>query len=151
MKYNKSFGGEPFENYKRYLETIQDKLPKPLYDFVSDSKRHDLGEQSLHDTWVNEIEVKVIRDKENRYREKVSIIKVELLGSYHDRTFNLNFNDVTSYQLGVGKFGHCDLITYEIYCESEDDHNILTFNAAFADESVIIIKAGEITITEKFL
>jgi hypothetical protein len=66
MKYNKSFNGEPFENDKKYLETIQNKLSTPLYNFVSDSKRHDWEEQSLHDTWINELEVKVIRDKETR-------------------------------------------------------------------------------------
>ncbi len=97
MKYNKSFSDETFENYKKYLETIQDKLPKSLYDFVSDSKRHDLEEQSLHDTWINEIAVKIIHDKENNYREKEVIIKIELLGSYHDRIFDLNFSDVISY------------------------------------------------------
>lgn len=148
MKYNKSFSGEQFENYKKYLETIQDKLPKPLYDFVSDFKRHDLEEQSLHDTWINEIAVKVIRDKENRYREKEAIIKIELLGSYHDRLFDLYFNKVISYQLGIDEEGHSDLMTYEIYCEADE---ILTFNAEFADGSAIFIEAREITITEKFL
>ncbi len=148
MKYNKSFRGEPFENYKKYLETVQDKIPKPLYDFISDSKRHGLEEQSLHDTWINEIEIKVIRDEENRYREKQVFIKIELLGSYHDRLFDLEFNDVASYQLGVGKDGHYDLITYEVYCES-DDSDILTFNAEFADGSAIFIEAGKITIIEK--
>ena len=74
MKYNKSFSDETFENYRKYLETIQDKLPKSLYDFVSDSKRHDLEEQSLHDTWINEIAVKIIHDKENNYQEKEVIL-----------------------------------------------------------------------------
>ena len=131
------------------METIQDKLPKSLYDFVSDSKRHDLEEQSLHDTWINEIAVKIIHDKENNYQEKEVIIKIELLGSYHDRIFDLNFSDVISYQIGIGKDGHYDLITYEIYCESDDD--ILTFNAEFADESAILIEAREITFAERFL
>lgn len=148
MKFNKSFSGEPFENYKKYLETIQDKLPKVLYDFVSDSKRHDLEEQSLHDTWINEIVVKVIREKENRYREKETIIKIELLGSYHDRLFNLYFNKVISYKFGFNEEKHSDLMTYEIYCETDD---ILTFNAEFADKSTIFVEAREITINEKFI
>jgi hypothetical protein len=69
------------------------------------------------------------------------IIKIELLGSYHDRIFNLNFNSVISYQLGIGKDGHCDLIAYEIYYEADNEHDILTFNAEFADGSAIIIEA----------
>lgn len=75
MKYNKAFQGEPFEVYAEYLKKIQDKLPKQLYDFISDSKRHDLEEQSLHDTWLNEISVKIKRDKDNRNRAIETSIK----------------------------------------------------------------------------
>lgn len=83
MKYNKAFQGEPFEVYVEYLKKIQDKMPKKLYDFVSDSKRDDLEEQSLHDTWLNEISVKIKRDKENLNRAIETSIK-------NDREFRLS-------------------------------------------------------------
>jgi len=148
MKYNKSFSDGDFEDYKKYLETVKDKMPQTLYDFVSDSKRHNLEEQSLHDSWVNEINIKEIRDKENRFRSVELVITIELLGPYHDRIFELKFNKVQSYRLDVGRSGHCDLITYEIYCETFYEEDFMVFNAEFADESVFIIEAKEISIIE---
>jgi len=151
MKYNKSFSGESFENYKQYLETIKDKLPQALYNFVSNSKRHNLEKESLHDSWINEIKIGVIRDKENRNKTKSVFIKIEFLGSYHDRIFELNFNDVCSYKIGVTAMQTCDLITYEIYHEDLTGKDIIVFYAEFADKSSIVIKAQNIEIIEKVL
>lgn len=123
-------------------------MPKKLYDFVSDSKRHDLEEQSLHDTWLNEIAVKVKRDKENRSQAIGTSIKIELLGSYHDRIFQLHFIDVFSYQFQNDNYPECDLLTYEIYHEMIENLDYLVFNAEFADETAIIIKSKEISIIE---
>ncbi|HRH40262.1 MAG TPA: hypothetical protein PKY82_01365 [Pyrinomonadaceae bacterium] len=151
MKYNKSFSGEPFEDYKRYLETIKDKLPQSLYNFVSNSKRHNLEEQSLHDSWINEIKISVVRDTENRNKTKSVFIKIELLGPYHDRIFEINFNNVCSYQIGSGEIQDCDLISYEIYLENLTGKDIIVFYTEFADKSSIIIKAQNIEIIEKVL
>jgi hypothetical protein len=149
MKYNKSFSGEYFENYKAYLETVKDKIPQLLYEFISNSKRHDLEKESLHDSWLNEISLKVNRDKENRNLQKSVDIKIEFLGAFHDRIFILKFTDVVSYQFGKTESENCDLITYEIYCEDIDEKNFLVFNAEFADKNSIIIKSQNIEIIEE--
>jgi hypothetical protein len=147
MKYNKSFSGQSFEQYKAYLKTIKHKLPQSLYQFISDSRRHDLENLSLHDSWTNHINIKVNRERENRFATKTVSIKIELLGPYHDRTFTLHFSDVVSYRIGAGEHGHHDLITYEIYYEDKND--LLVFNAEFADKNKIKIKSKNFRIIEK--
>lgn len=151
MKHNKSFSGVDFEFYQQYLETVKGKIPADLYDFVYDSKRHDLAEQSLHDSWINEITIKETRHKKEEFWKFNIDIKIELLGPYHDRLFNLSFEKVLSYQIGVGDKGHQDLLTFEVYCEQMHKKNILVFNAEFADNRAIIIKAKDIKITERLL
>jgi hypothetical protein len=151
MKYNKSFGGEPFQNYITYLETIKDRLSKNLYEFISDSKRHDLEEKSLHDSWLNKIHIEVIRDEENRNLEKSVEIEIEFLGAYHDRVFCLKFNDVFAYKFEEFAVKNCDLITYEVYSENIDEKDILVFNAEFADKHSVIIKSQNLEIIEKFI
>ena len=55
MKYNKSYDGGDFSDYLEYLKTID--LPKKLFDFASDPKRHDFSDESLHDSWLTSVNI----------------------------------------------------------------------------------------------
>lgn len=149
MKYNNAFAGEDFHEYVEYLETVRDKFPNTLFDFVSDSQRHNLEEKSLHDSWVDEIKVNESRERDAAKRWQTEVhITIVLLGPYHDRNFELKFKNVRYYEFGMRSKSHTDLITYEIYPENLHDEDYLVFNAEFADDSMILIKAENIEITE---
>jgi hypothetical protein len=152
MKYNNSFFAGKFEDYLEYLNTVKDKFPAPLFDFVSSVERHDLGAKSLHDSWVDEIVVNEKRKKSlsKTWQSQIEI-KILLLGSYHDRHFELRFINVCYYQLEKKIVCPIDLITYEIYLEKINDEDILVFYAQFADESTFLIKSAQIQINEVIL
>ena len=148
MKYNKAYEGERFENYLEYLTSIKEKLSNDIFEFVSDASRHDLGERSLHDSWLKFLECV------NNFKTRTAEITIILLGSYHDREFYLHFEKVSQYKI----FQQLpdmfrDLITYEIGIEEDcKGEEKLVFRAEFSGENTEIeIYTEQIEIKEKMI
>ncbi len=148
MKYNQSHSGKDFSNYLVYLETIKNKLPKNIYDFVRDINRHNFEKKSLHDSWIKEFKVKTDFDK------GFSIIHLVLLGAYHDREFHFFFEEVEQYTLSQGlRDMNRDLITFEVGIENNcyDEEQII-FRAFFPDRNnKIEIYCNNIKIEENII
>ncbi len=148
MKYNKTYTEqENFEKYKLYLKNMKHKYPKDIYDFLSDSKRHDLGKESLHDSWIRKINI------ETRIGNKSADIILVLLGAYHDREFYLYFDEVKQYKINQSLQDISrDLITFEIdfefNCYSEEQ---MVFRCMFFGNEEIEIFCNNLKIEEKLL
>jgi len=148
MKYNKAYEGEDFEKYLEYLGTIKGKLPRDIFEFISDPNRHDFGEDSLHDSWLKSVECS------HNFETRTADITLTLLGAYHDRIFRLNFRNVSQYKFFQQMLdSDRDLITYEV-CIEEDykKKEKLVFRAEFAgEEAEIEIYSAEISIEEEII
>jgi hypothetical protein len=147
MKYNKSYENENFENYVDYLNVIRNKLPKGIFDFFSDSQRHDFSKQSLHDSRVEKIAISHVACGRIN-------ITLTLLGAYRDRTFVLRFKKVTQYSISQQSGDmYEDLIAHEIGLEYNDKgKENLVFRAEFSgDKSEIEIYAKELVVMEKLI
>ncbi len=148
MKYNQTYDGEDFTKYLSYLSSIKNKLPKKLYDFVSDVNRHNFSEQSLHDAWLKTIKL------ETNFEKRFSNIDIVLLGAYHDREFYISFKEVSEYTFSQELQDiDRDLITFEIgfenNCYNEEQ---LVFRAEFSgNKSKIEIYCNYMNIDEKML
>lgn len=142
MKYNKSYGdnGKNFEEYIEYLDTIKSSIPIKLYNFVSNSSRHDLGSESLHDSRIEKIQFI------NEFENSKSNMVITLLGE--NRKFVLQYFNVCKYKIEQ-EYRINDLLTYEIGLEKifEDDEIKLVFRADF-DDGEIEIFCKEIGIEE---
>ena len=134
MKYNKSYKGEDFEKYLEYLNTIKDKLPKDILEFVSDQNRHNFSKHSLHDSWVKSFECS------SNFETKTTTITLTLSGAYFDREFRFYFQNVSKYKIFQQMIDQCpDLITYEIGIETDSNNEEkLVFRAAFSGEEAEI-------------
>jgi hypothetical protein len=129
MKYNKSFGenGRDFNEYIEYLKTIKNNISIELFKFLSDPRRHDFGEKSLHDSRIEKIHF-----DDNFAKEKRDLV-ITLLGE--NRTFLLYFFNVIRYKI-VQNCVINDLLTYEVGLKKfkdNDEENQLVFRAVFDD------------------
>lgn len=149
MKYNDAFvDNGSFDNYISYLSKVQNKLSKELYDFVSNENRHNFSKESLHDSWLESIEINA------DFEKKTAIILLKFLGAYHDRKFIIQFKDVSEYKItqGLTDFDR-DLITFEIGFELNSyNEEKIVFRAEFAGEDKEIeIVCNDINIDEILL
>ncbi len=146
MKFNKTYEGESFEKYAEYLQSIKNRIPEKLFGFVSNPERHDLGEQSLHDTRIKKIEY--VHISKNNYE-----ITLLLLGE--NREFKIQFFNVSQFYINQIHFGdlYKDLITYEVGIEKDCFENEKTvFRAQFPFENGIIeVFSENIEITENLV
>ncbi len=148
MKYNEAHRGKSFENYLSYLKKIESRLPKVVYDFVSDVNRHNFSKQSLHDSWLKKVDIDT--DIENRNAD----IYLVFLGAYHDREFHFSFENVREYNIAQGLQDMSrDLIAFEIGLENNCyDEEQLVFRAEFSGEGhEIEIYFNDIKVEEKIL
>ena len=145
MKYNKAYEDEDFEKYLEYLDTIKDKLSKDTFAFVSDSKRHDFSEQSLHDSWVKSFECS------SNFETNTTEISLTLIGANFDREFKFNFQGVSQYK--IFQSACLDLITYEIGIEPDfTEEEKMVFRAMFAEEEAEIeLYSTQIDINENLI
>ena len=146
MKFNKSYEGGDFEDYIKYLQTVKNKIPEKLFEFISSEKRHDLGENSLHDSRVKKIEYEFI--SEDNYQMLLTL-------TGERRKFIIKFNKASQVSICQANFGdiYKDLITYEVGIEKDCFENEqLVFRAKFPFEKGIIeVFADEIEINENLL
>ncbi|WP_103070123.1 hypothetical protein [Aquimarina sediminis] len=132
MKYNKSYEGRTFEAYIEYLQTIKHKIPKALFDFISDPQRHDLGEKSLHDCRVEKIEYECV--SKGNYQ-------LSLILAGENRIFTVKCMNISQFHINQVNFGdlYKDLITYEVGVEQDTFKNDkIVFRAKFPFEKGVI-------------
>jgi len=143
MKYNKSYEGGKFEDYIEYLQTIKNRIPTALFDFISNPERHDLGEKSLHDCHIKKIEY----DCFSKSDYQISIV---LVGE--NRTFTIQCMNISQLRINQANFGdlYKDLITYEVGIEKDTFKNDkMIFRAKFPfEEGVIEVFSERLEIKE---
>ena len=146
MKFNKSFEGNDFNEYAEYLLKIKNKIPKKLFDFISDPERHDLGDKSLHDSRITKIQYEFV--SEDKY--KMSLL---LLGK--NRTFEIRFKNISQLNIKLTNYGdiYKDLITYEVGTEKDTlENEKIVFRAKFPfEEGKLEIYSEKIEIEENVL
>ena len=144
MKYNKSYEDGDFGDYLEYLKTIKDKIPQELYNFISDSQRHDLGEKSLHDSRIKKIEY----DFDKNYQ-------MSLLLTGENREFDLQFTNISQLHINQMNNGdiYKDLITFEIGIEKDIfGKERIVFRAIFpCQEGIIEVFSEQLEINENVL
>lgn len=148
MKFLKSYENGNFEKYISYLMTIQNKLTEEIYDFASDPNRHNFSKESLHDSWLKNVEINF------DFQKRTSFIQLILLGAYHDREFILSFSGVRQFNICQGLADiERDLLTFEILSEPNDyEEEQIVFNARFSGEDRHInIFCEELKIIEQQL
>lgn len=87
-----------WDEYARYLESIRDRLPAPAFSFATGSWRTPEDHRSLHDSWVEFLNLSEPSTGERHERRSLQI-EVRLLGPYHDGHTTLRYLDVQSYSL----------------------------------------------------
>src|ERR1700677_4262478 len=86
-----------YDRYLACLETIRDFIPSHIYQFASSEKYFTLNSpHSLHDAWLNSVEVRESRNKETPF-DPVVEITLKLFGQMHDRIIILNYEGVMKY------------------------------------------------------
>lgn len=87
-----------FDPYFEYLESIRESLPPALESFACDRDRYDLSNhKSLHDAWL--IEASVMLGPNAVLEGGQSMVKIQLLGPYHDRIHHLQYLAVSNFDL----------------------------------------------------
>jgi hypothetical protein len=88
-----------FADYRKYLESVREKLPLSAYEFAVaewhyNSERHECP----HDAWVESLVVSEPFSGERREKRSLEI-RVRLLGAFHDGYIDLRYKSVQSYSL----------------------------------------------------
>src|SRR5262249_37545236 len=121
VEYILSERGIDFDAYRRYLETIQDRLPPHVTAFAADERHFSLdARETLHDAWLIELTVREPAVGE-RQEQRGTEIELRLLGAFHDRIHVLHYRGVQRYELVGGRVdrGHGDLYTHEVRLASD--------------------------------
>ena len=146
MKFNKSYEGGKFEDYVEYLQIIKNRISLKLFAFISDPKRHNLGEKSLHDCRIQKIEYKCVSGED---------YQITLLLTGENRVFKIYFANVSQVHINQIHFGdlYKDLITYEVGMEKDTFGNEkMVFRAKFpSDEGMIEVFSENLEIKEKII
>jgi hypothetical protein len=153
--------GIRYGRYLDYLQTIKNALPENIYAFASDEKYFMLNSpHSLHDAWLNSLEIRETRDKE-RVLEPIVGLTVKLLGQTHDRVIILEYEDVSEYRLEgrrdvpdgppdfrYGDTFHGDVFTHEIRLGKEGR---IIHEIAFVTESSFLVECRKFSHREEML
>jgi len=163
VKYIVSQDGEPgifYGRYLEYVETIRDSLPEHIYQFASSEKYFTLNSpHSLHDSWLNSVEIREFRNGERPFDPVVGIT-LKLLGQHHDRIIILDYEEVVQYifegsrdvegQSGFryGDTFHGDVFTHEVRLSEK---GTLIHEIVYVTESFLLIECKNFTYKEEIL
>jgi len=163
MKYilspNDNEPGIRYGRYLDYLETIKGSLPAHVAEFASSKQFFTLDSpHSLHDAWLNSVEVRETRRSEQP-REPTVTLTLKLLGQYHDRVIVLEYENVFQYRMEgtreikdgppnfqYGDTFHGDVITHEVRLGNEGH---IIHEIAFATESALLVECLNFTHREE--
>lgn len=147
MKYihDNEQGLTTFDGYFAYLESIRAQLPPHVFAFAKNPEHYDLrSRSSLHDAWVEFLEVYEASDGERQNR--ATGIRICLLGAYHDRRIHLEYKEVKSYSFSSENAarGHGDLLAHEVRVEGDN----LCHEIAF-ERGTLLISCRDFTHREE--
>ena len=105
---------EAWKNYRAYLDSIADKLPASAREFAIAEWHHDhILHKAPHDSWVKSVLIYETATGPRNENRQINI-KISLLDAYHDGTIELDYVNVSSYQLGSASPFHGDWLRDEI-------------------------------------
>jgi hypothetical protein len=147
--------GIDFDRYKRYVDSIRDKLPPHIYAFAANTEHFNLtSHSSLHDSWIERLTMK---ETPNVAADRTLDIDLRLLGPFHDRRIHLRYTDVSQYSLSAPpkyeeprfrSVWHGDLITHEIRL----GHNgRFVHELLFARAATFLIECSDIRHSEELI
>ena len=97
--------------YMSYLEQNRSSFPASAYEFATAKWHHDFSNnKALHDSMLANVSV----DETGKYGDRSINIEVSLLGAFQDGHLNLNYQDVSFYQLGTSTHEHTTIDRDEI-------------------------------------
>ena len=141
---------ESFDDYLEYLESHRDQIPKDVYDFIIDPRRHTLDDPgSLHDSWLESLSI-----SEHRNSPSTATLTLRLLGQQHDRYLILTYSDIVTYNITGDRTPfyaatyHGDVLYHEIRVS---DDSKLTHEIEFATESSFIVTCNHLSFEEKLI
>ncbi|SRR6266478_6042901 len=113
--------GKQHSEYKKYLESIQSRLPSSAIAFATAAWHYDVKDhRALHDSWLESLTIREISVGEHRQHRSIEI-QIRLLGAYHDGHTVLIYQGVRGYSFTlrcresstVDRIGHADLLVDE--------------------------------------
>ena len=137
-------------NYREYLESIRDGLPRSAYEFASATWHYNYNDHRCpHDSWVESIEI-LEPSSGIRHKEREIEIAIRLLGAYQDGHLELSYAGVRSYSLSNGngspKTSHGDWLVDEIRLS---ENNLVLHEILFSSETRWTIESRDIFIVWK--
>jgi hypothetical protein len=88
-----------FDAYVEYLASVRERLPANAYFFAAAPWHYDFSDHRCpHDSWLESLSVIEISSGD-RNQDRSVLIKVSLLGAYHDGTIEISYQRVDSYSL----------------------------------------------------
>jgi hypothetical protein len=138
-----------FKVYAEYLEKIKGALPKSALSFVTAHWHYQfLDRHCPHDGWVEHLKIwESASGDRKEYRQ--TQIALRLLGSFHDRYLELNYEDVRSYTLTAQPNGdhqasrnawHGDWLIDEVRLS---ENNLVLHEILFRNRSRWLIEASD--------
>ena len=117
MSYSDEDGWD-YRSYEQYLERWRPGLALDLADLLSEERLLMTGDHTLHDAYVSSLgrrfEPAVIADVPRRQS-----IRLELVGRYGDRVFELSYDDVEEFHSDRDWAALNDLDAHELVQDSE--------------------------------
>ena len=158
MDYIQSKPGEiDYGTYKKYVQSIREKLPKHIYDFAANPGHFDLtSHSSLHDAWLESLVVDETASGERNEIRQLEV-RISLLGPFHDRRIRLRYAGVARYSFDAparyddpryDHTAHGDLFTHEIRL----GHNgLFVHELLFERDATFLIECADIRHTEELI
>jgi hypothetical protein len=128
--------GWELEAYRQYVRDQESAFPAGARHFVLEPWHYDIQHhQCPHDSWLEKLTLREMASGERAQARHIQI-EAQFLGAYHDGYFELLYDTVTEYSLGLAansqkSVGHGDWIVDEITLEETGlvKHEILFSNS----------------------
>jgi hypothetical protein len=132
-----------FAAYKRYLESVKERLPFSAFEFATAAWHYDHTDHRCpHDSWVESLTIQETGRAEG-LRDRSLHISVLLLGAFHDGHLSLNYTGVHQYSLKSSKAGagHRDWLIDEIQLS---ENGLVLHEVSFSNNAHWLIEAKDI-------
>jgi hypothetical protein len=139
-----------FQKYRRYLESVRDRMPPNAFEFAFAPWHFDSDDHRCpHDTWVESL---TIKENASGSRSQYRNIQIDLrlLGAFHDGHLELSYKEVKKYELITPSefemppynVGHGDWLADEVRLS---DEGLVIHEIEFARGSRWLIECRDIT------
>ena len=143
-----AFFDSRFNEYKNYLDSIKERLPKSAREFALADWRLDFTDHKCpHDSWI---EYCRIFEESSGERNEIRVLHIEtrLLGAYHDGFLDLSYKNVARYELKKSDSwdSHGDWLYDEVRLS---DNNLVLHEIEFAGDIIWLIECEDIEFNWK--